>query len=437
MSLSDIVSITIITTAKGVTQAGFGTPLIVGYHSNYVDLVREYEDLPSLITDGFTANDPIYKAAAAIMGQTPHPASFKVGKRDLPFTQVVQLAPTSNTVDLEYTATLTNSTGNSTTVTHTVETGNTIADITASLQTSINSITNTTSTDNSTYVEQTSDNAGELFFYSGMNEELEYTDVTPDPGIATDLAAIHLADPDWYGLVIDSNSEAEVVAAQAFVETLNRIAAFNLKDAGVKDSGVSDDVASDMQASSYARCVNIYSADHDGYLAAGWMGGMLTTTPGSATWAYKTVAGPAVDSLNVTQEATIEGKNCNHYTAIKGVNITRYGITPSGEFIDVIRGRDWLQARLEERIYTLLINNPKIPYTDGGVDMVRSEVRAQLREGITNGYLAADPEFVVTAPLVADVSDANKANRILPDIYFQATLAGAIHKVVVSGIISI
>ena len=52
------------------------------------------------------------------------------------------------------------------------------------------------------------------------------------------------------------------------------------------------------------------------------------------------------------------------------------------------------------------------------------------------GILAADPAFTVTAPAVADVSAGDKTARTLPDVDFDATLAGAIHKVEISGTVS-
>ena len=65
------------------------------------------------------------------------------------------------------------------------------------------------------------------------------------------------------------------------------------------------------------------------------------------------------------------------------------------------------------------------------------DVREILDLGITQGILAADPAPTITVLKVADVSQADKANRNLPDITFNATLAGAIHKVTVRGTVSV
>jgi hypothetical protein len=437
MSLSDIVVVNITTTAKGVSQAGFGTPMLFAYHTRTANVVDTYEDLASMVSDGFTVNDPAYKMAASVLAQTPNVTSFKVGRRTLPYTQVMRITPVTGGTGFVHTVTVVSPDGTSTTVSYTELLADAVADIVTAIQALLNAISDLTATDDTTHCTCTADNAGELFYYNSPSSTMHLQDMTTDPGIATDQAAIELEDPDWYGGILDSQSEAEIKASQAYIETLNKVAAYSTADWGAIDSGTSDDVMSDMQTSAYDRCVIGFSADHDGYQAAAWIGTMFPTAPGSATWSYKSLSGVAADSLNVTQQNTVEGKNGNYYITIKGLNMTFDGKTPGGTFIDIIRGRDWLQARLEERIVQLMYNNAKIPFTDKGVDLIRSQVIAQLREGQDAGYLARDPDFVVTAPLVANVSATNKANRILPDVNFSATLQGAIHKVLITGTISV
>ena len=133
----------------------------------------------------------------------------------------------------------------------------------------------------------------------------------------------------------------------------------------------------------------------------------------------------------------LDGKNINHYTLTAGVAITRQGKTAGGEWIDVMRFVDWLKARMQERIYQQLVNLLKIPYTDQGVAIIENLVRAQLQEGIRVGGLAKDPEFTVTVPKVIDVSQTDRANRLLPDVKFNATLAGAIHKININGVVTV
>jgi len=43
----------------------------------------------------------------------------------------------------------------------------------------------------------------------------------------------------------------------------------------------------------------------------------------------------------------------------------------------------------------------------------------------------------ITVPAVADVDPNDKANRLLPDVEFEATLAGAVHKVKIHGVVKL
>lgn len=439
MPLQDIVNVTITTSGKGVTRAGFGVAMIAAYHTNYVDRSRAYTLLSDIVADGFTVYSPAYKAAAKIFGQTPRPETLKIGRRALPFSQAIDLKPTDITVGLVYSVVVTSPDGTETTVTYTVQTSDTVALIVDALVTALDAITDLSCADSTTHAACTADNAGEMFFFNSPNKELELTDVTADPGIATDLAAIELADPTWYGLCLDSNSEAEIKAAQIWVEAQEKIAAYHSIDAGIKDSGVSDDVMSDLKALAYVRCVPLYSRHHDGYGGAAWLGRMFPQNPGRSTWAYKTLTGVAVDELNTTEAATIKGKNCNIYNEVAGLNLTEDGRTPDGIFIDIVRGRDWFTARLRERTVTLMANTLKVPYTTGGVDMVVNLLEAQFEEAIdpAYAYVAKDPPHIITPPIVANASAADRANRLLPDVLFEGTLQGAVHKVGFTGVLAV
>jgi hypothetical protein len=69
-----------------------------------------------------------------------------------------------------------------------------------------------------------------------------------------------------------------------------------------------------------------------------------------------------------------------------------------------------------------------VPFTDAGVDVVRSALLAVTKQAVRVGGFAADPAPQVIAPLVADVSDIDRAARRLPDVSVQGRLAGAIHE---------
>ena len=435
MSLETIVNVTISSQTRGVTRKGFGVALIAGYHTLYGARVREYSDLAGLTADGFTTFSPIYRAALALRSGTNKVPKFKVGRRALATSQVIWVTPTVTLVGEVLTIKVTFPDGTSTTLSRTNLVAETVATLSTAWAALLNALAASTATDDTTRVTFNSTTAGSLFYLEEVYG-FDLYDKSADPGIATDLAAITAADGDWYGLLLDSNSEAEVNAASTVTEAQERLFGYATGDATARN-GTAGGVMDDRFLAQVFRTFGIFSENTSGYAAARAMGECFPLDPGSETWKFKSLSGVTASILTASQESAIEGKNGNHYQIVAGLGILQQGVVHSGEFIDVVRGRDWLVARLRERVYGLLANARKVPFTDAGVDMVRNVVLAQLREGIGAGLLAASPEPVVTVPLVADVSTADKAARLLPDVEFSATLAGAIHAVEINGVISV
>ena len=83
------------------------------------------------------------------------------------------------------------------------------------------------------------------------------------------------------------------------------------------------------------------------------------------------------------------------------------------------------------------MSNDKVPFTDPGIAQVEGAVRGVLNQSVGQGILSEDPEFTVTVPKAADVSTVDKSNRLLPDVKFTGTLAGAIHEVDIDGTVSV
>ncbi len=274
---------------------------------------------------------------------------------------------------------------------------------------------------------------------------MDFEETTADSNLATEITNIRGQNSDWYGLILaDCPSKARITAVAAYVETIEAIFGATTPDTAVGDSTSTTDIAYTLNAAEYFRTYPIYSGNGGTYAAATWMGNAFPFDPGSQTWAFKALSGVTVDTLPTAFQAACDAKKCNYYVSIAGAGVTQKdGTMASGEYIDVIRGRDWLVARLRERIFSLLINARKVPYTEGGIDQVVNEVDAQLREGIGNGYLSPDNlegyevPFVVNAPDIGDISSTDKIARLLPDVDFTAGLAGAIHAVQINGVIQV
>lgn len=260
-----------------------------------------------------------------------------------------------------------------------------------------------------------------------------------DASIDAALNAIANENNDWYGVVVDQAMVANFADVASWVETAKKFAIFWITDVNAYDSTKSTDLASVLKLANRNRSAVVWHSTTAGgadYPDAAWMGEGFPYEPGTSTWAYKTLNGVTPDTLLASQETALKGKNCNYYTTVGGVSITQEGKVASGEYIDIIIGTDWIEARLREAVYSALVNNRKIPYDDTGIAMIEGLVKGVLNEAASKGILQAD-SIAVTVPKYADIPQADKLARKLPDVKFSALYQGAIHSVTINGTISV
>lgn len=429
MSLSNIVDVQITRQTQSVSQAGFGTAMIAGVNATFPERLRFYSDAEGVGED-FDVADAEYKAAEKAFGQTPRPTQIAIGRLDaivagvstVTFNQAFGVGDEAS-IDVNGT------TCTAATIAALASAIDAVEGI-ASAVVAGNEITVTTDLGYTLTLEN-------LVITSTLGLSGVIAAVTPAVTVATGLNAIEAENDAWYALVLTSKTLADQMAAAAWIESRRKIFFARTDEAGVKSGTSTTDVAYRLKAAAYDRTAVVHTETPNDFIDAAWLGKMLPEAPGSATFKFKTLAGVTVDKLTPTESAAVKAKNANTYETIGGVNITAEGVMASGEFIDIIIGTDWLQARIQERVYSKLVQLKKIPYTDAGVAVIENEVRAQLTEGIGAGLLAQDPEPTVSVPKVADISVADKANRYLPDVRFAATLAGAVHKTTIRGTVSV
>jgi len=433
-NLSEIVNIQITTLSARVTQQGFGTPLVLGCkggaHFGAGELVRSYTSADDMVSDGFATSDPEYLAVQTIFSQNPSPDQVKVGVRTHLPTQrwaVTPVAVNNTTYSLTIDGHL---------VSYTSDSSATLTEIITGLKTAIDALTlsvTTSSQGSNTFLRIVANNPGDFHTLTIANRALlGLIQDHADGGIATDLAAVAIYDNDWYGLVTLFNSSAEIMAAAAWVEANEKIYLAESQDTDMVTSSTSD-IGSLTKASAFDRTAVVFHPNNGAFLDAGWLGACLPLDPGSETWKFKTIAGVAVYTLTATEENFLIAKYVDYYETIGGNNMTTEGIVSSDEYIDIVRFRDWLKARIQEGIFGVIKPAKKIPYTDAGVAIVTGVIRNKLKAAVDIGGLSPDPKPTVTAPKVADVDSNDKANRILPNVSFTGTYAGAIHKVQIQG----
>lgn len=433
MSLDDLVSVTIRATSSGPARSNFGIPLIACQHAVAGALVQSYSSLREAEAAGFTSGSPAHDMLTVAFAQTPRPKTVKIGRRTV-WAQVIRI--TSATGAALANGAIYKGEIDGEEWTYTVSGSADLAAQMTAIASAINALAAAVTADGTsgTHVNVTS-TAGTWFRYetTALPGVQVMSDVSTATSIATDLSAFEAADDNWYGLVIDATNETDINAAALWVETRDKIAAFRTHDASVALSASTTDIGADLEGFAYTRTHLGFTRIVNNFTDVFLLAQRLTADPGSDTWAYKTGAGVTADVLSTLEISALEGKNVNYYTEVKGQSITLNGMSPSGEFIDIVRGIDWLKARIQERILGVLTANEKIDYDDGGIDIFAGEILAQLQAGVEAKFLAADPPPAVQQPLAADIDDADKTARLLQNLDFTATIRGAIHRLTING----
>lgn len=447
MSLADLATVTVSTEGAALTQVGFGTLLCAAYEANAVfqtqEYTRTYTDLAGPVADGFSASGTVYRMLARAFQQNPRPDKVKVGKLTAPATQTVKFGVVAAMDSTVYKFTMTRL-GVSVDIVYTSDSSATVAEIVTGLAAAVEasalgSAVAATVTDTSSKCQIVEGTPGVLTYYSNWTSNLNYADLTADPGTgyAAQVTTIRQYDADWYGIAIDHNCNALGKAVADYVETLDAMCFLNVSDTDATDSGTSTDLGSRLQTESIARTLVGFDLDDTGgYMGVAMAAERFPHDPGSdgagGTFHGKTLVGVTADALSPTQKANLRAKNYVVYETTAGRNHTLDGKTPSGEFADIVRGLDWFRIRLQERIATALLNNDKIPFTDRGISVIRSLVEAQgkLAESVE---LFVPGSFTASAPKLSDTQSTDRAARVLNGVKFSAQLAGAIHLVNVTG----
>jgi hypothetical protein len=277
--------------------------------------------------------------------------------------------------------------------------------------------------------------------------------------VAAALAACVDADSDFYGVMVTTRSADVQLAAAEWIEQSGRLYGTASADPAVSGTTPQADttsIAAQLMALQRYRTwglddPNANGGNGDPWPEAAWFAAMLPIDldEATATWKFKQLAGVAVPKHTTNQIANLVGnpqlgsggKNWNLYDSIGGQGITREGKVCAGEWIDIIMGRDWLEARMTEAVFNVLLTSAKVPFTDGGVALVVNQIIACLKTAFNTQFLAFDSTlgnlgFSLTVPAVLDMNPTDRSNRVLKGITWSARVAGAIHVADLNGAIA-
>lgn len=443
--LSDIANVDISLNTSGITEEGFSTILIAALHAHTLNRVDSISAADDLVDLGFKTTDPAYYAAVSAFSQTPAPDIVKIGRIN-PSQADIMVGNVANKGVYTLTVSTKDSSGNVTNTPYEF-TNTSNGDAAAILDGIAALITADTSAKiagavNDTTLTLTPKTVGASIKYAvSSNLSLNFSTFTET--IAESMAAITAEDSDFYGIVLADRTPANILAMAAWAETQIKLFGTSTAEIGTIDASVSTDTASQLKDTNYYRTHYWYHAKADTeYLEAAIMAKCFNSNPGTINWANKSLAGITKDNLTTTQRTAVHNKNGNTFEPMRNLSLTFNGKVAAGEWIDIIRGRDWLSEDMSVNVANVIVNTKKLDYTDAGIAKIEAAMKTTLDLGVARGFIAPteydsagnkNPSYTTTVPLSSDISANTKATRILSDISFTARLAGAINVVNISG----
>lgn len=259
--------------------------------------------------------------------------------------------------------------------------------------------------------------------------------------VNTALAACATANNMWYGFTEVSHSTADLTLAASWAEANTKLFLTAINDVDVT-STTGDEPATALMTGNFFRTAWWYNADPDQFPEVAAAARAFQILPGGETWANLRLSAVTAPPLSETAYINITAKNGNTFEPFRNISITQNGLTAGGEWIDVIRFRDWLCEEIRTNTFNTFVDN-RIPYTDPGIAIIGQGLTKALDLGVRRGGIAPPakdpdrdaiiPSYTISLPKAAEISVSDKAARKLNDVYFTARLAGAIHAVEISG----
>lgn len=459
MDISQLIDVSIKIQDIPNTVVPFGVGLLLTRNSPDVDTIpvgtlKAYTNSTDVGTDWGT-NEDVFFAAEAWFNQTPSPASLTIGRCADPIASVNTVTVVTGTNGHEYDVFF-----GAVKVSFTAVDG-TIADICTGIAAAIttasgaSAIPPVTATATATTVVITASNAGQAFVVSINDAKMTLVNTTANHSLVDDVIAIRQTQGGdaWYCLLIaDDNEDFEGNDYEAFelagyIEGLKKIMVLLIDEDPSAPFGATS-LPKMLFNSKFTRTMFLVTQTENPITSGSQFTDVaisaanLTYTPGSKNWAYTSLADIISDNFTDGEIANIKAVNGNMYVPISNVvNVFQNGILPSGDWIDVITGSDWISLNMQNDLLALFLSQPKIPYTDTGIGMIYNIVNKRLQMAVDNGILASPdggktPAYTISVTSADDITPTQKATRAFNAMTFVGLLAGAVNTVKITGTVT-
>jgi hypothetical protein len=276
-------------------------------------------------------------------------------------------------------------------------------------------------------------------------------------GVAAETPVAAVARLDgrgWYAVTFCASrvlSDAEHLAIAGYIEGAEmHLYGLTSSSSNIGDPATTLDLASQLMLAGYMRTVGQFSTDgvHP-YGICSLFGRAFTVNfegfNTTITMKFKQEPGVTAEVLPLTTVNAIETKRFNVLAQYEnGTAILEQGVMSGPAFFDEIHGTDWLANRLQTDIWNILVQSPKIPQTNPGIQILIAGAEGGLSQAVTNGLVAPGrwnstgfgslsygdymgKGWYAWANSVDDQPQSIREARIAPLIQVAIKLAGAVH----------
>lgn len=450
MTYRNLTNIDIALATTNVTRQGFGTPLFASAHRYFPERVRVYTSLQAASADLPTSSNA-YKAVQNFFSVSPAPAAVKIGRREADLELTVASGATKaslvfSVMDSGVTYSLPIS------ITGEADQDAVATAIASAIEgdADISPLVVATATTGTVSIDVASPSSE--FWVANLSNEL--SEVYNTTETASDLiTAISDEDDDYYFFTADDHTDTFQMEAAAEIEA--RLKMYFTSTQRVDHltpytAGSATDTAGKFADTGYERSKMYFSHNADTtFPECVHVASRAPYDAGTVTWANVAIPLPISQNpstgkaLTSTEKGYLEDRNVSYGERVVSTGISTSGttlrnnLTPAGEWISNIRGRDNMQVDLDAAVLNLLLSRTasKLPYTDLGISMISGTIRGVLDRYVLRNFI--NPDYKMTVTPASDMPLTAKQQGLYNGISFEAELSQGILFVDLTGALTL
>ena len=433
-----IAEVNVVLNTSVATRQGFGTPIFITTHNNFLDTVRSYSDIEAVGED-FDTTDAAYIAAQQFFGNSPKINTIKIGKRqaDVKYKVLGDTFEGGEVISLQVSDNHDRSFTVSVSATD-LSTPFTLATALASaFSSNTDFLTDFTVTADSDSIIIAGITADDLAF---ANRLKGLTAVFSNEASAADtFREISEADSDFYFVTAQDHTKQYVLDMADAVNAAGKLFATSSSDLDSLKTfnEQATDTLAVLRQNNTERTFAVWHQDADTkFIECKYVGTNCMFAPDeqAVVWDGLELTNWSVaknakgNVLTSTEMNNLELRNVSYIVNTEtGARIIG-GKTSGNKWIDELHIRDTMVARVKEKLVTLLMNQKgkKIVGGEAGRLIIANEITEAL-----SPFIGSQALLSFTVDTTRSELDTN--TRKLSNVRFTGVLEGAIIRVTVNG----